>query len=69
VLEASGTPVLYEAERRFSTSVDVLHPDEDAMELWVHITDTRPPRLLCATRDRCRTFKWQVHPPSHVGLR
>jgi catechol 2,3-dioxygenase len=34
-LDASGTPVLYEAERRFSRSVHVLDPDGNEIELYV----------------------------------
>ena len=35
VLHASGTPVLYEAERTFSKSVHVLDPDGNEIELYV----------------------------------
>jgi catechol 2,3-dioxygenase len=35
VLQASGTPVLYEAERTFSKSVHVLDPDGNEIELYV----------------------------------
>jgi catechol-2,3-dioxygenase len=35
VLNASGTPVLYEAERTFSKSVHVLDPDGNEIELYV----------------------------------
>ena len=35
VLDASGTPVLYEAERTFSKSVHVLDPDGNEIELYV----------------------------------
>jgi len=39
VLDASGTPVLYEAERGFSRSVRVLDPDGNEIELYVDISD------------------------------
>ena len=35
VLHASGTPVLYEAERTFTKSVHVLDPDGNEIELYV----------------------------------
>jgi catechol-2,3-dioxygenase len=35
VLHASGTPVLYEAERAFSKTVHVLDPDGNEIELYV----------------------------------
>lgn len=35
VLDASGTPVLYEAERAFTTSVHLLDPDGNEIELYV----------------------------------
>ena len=34
-LDASGAPVLYEAERGFTTSVHVLDPDGNEIELYV----------------------------------
>jgi catechol 2,3-dioxygenase len=34
-LDASGTPILYEAERGFSRSVHVLDPDGNEIELYV----------------------------------
>jgi len=40
VLEVSGSPVLYEAERGFSRSVHVLDPDGNEIELYVDISDT-----------------------------
>ena len=39
VLDASGTPILYEAERGFSRSVHVLDPDGNEIELYVDISD------------------------------
>ena len=42
LLEASGTPVLYEAERGFSRSVHVLDPDGNEIELYVDNPDTWP---------------------------
>jgi catechol 2,3-dioxygenase len=39
LLEASGTPVLYEAERGFSRSIHVLDPDGNEIELYVDIPD------------------------------
>ncbi len=38
LLEVSGAPVLYEAERGFSRSVHVLDPDGNEMELYVDIS-------------------------------
>ncbi len=38
VLEASGTPILYEAERSFSRSLHVLDPDGNEIELYVDIS-------------------------------
>ena len=40
VLEVSGIPVLYEAERGFSRSVHVLDPDGNEIELYVDLSDT-----------------------------
>ena len=37
LLEKSGTPVLYEAQRGFSRSVHVLDPDGNEIELYVDI--------------------------------
>jgi catechol 2,3-dioxygenase len=37
VLHASGTPVLYEAERTFTKSVHVLDPDGNEIELYVDV--------------------------------
>jgi len=42
VLGASGTPVLYEAERGFSRSVHVLDPDGNEIELYVDVSHERP---------------------------
>jgi catechol 2,3-dioxygenase len=39
LLEVSGSPVLYEAERGFSRSVHVLDPDGNEIELYVDISD------------------------------
>lgn len=39
LLEASGSPVLYEAERSFARSVHVLDPDGNEIELYVDISD------------------------------
>lgn len=39
VLERSGSPILYEAERGFSRSVHVLDPDGNEIELYVDIPD------------------------------
>jgi catechol 2,3-dioxygenase len=39
LLEASGAPVLYEAERGFSKSVHVLDPDGNEIEFYVDILD------------------------------
>ena len=38
LLEESGTPVLYEAQRGFSRSVHVLDPDGNEIELYVDIS-------------------------------
>ena len=38
VLDESGTPVLYEAQRGFSRSVHVLDPDGNEIELYVDIS-------------------------------
>jgi catechol 2,3-dioxygenase len=38
-LDSSGTPVLYEAERKFSRSVHLLDPDGHEIELYVDISD------------------------------
>jgi len=35
VLQASGTPILYEAERVFAKSVHVLDPDGNEIELYI----------------------------------
>ena len=43
LLDASGIPVLYEAERDFSRSVHVLDPDGNEIELYVDNRDSRPP--------------------------
>ena len=40
VLDASRTPVLYEAERGFTKSVHVLDPDGNEIELYVDISET-----------------------------
>jgi catechol 2,3-dioxygenase len=40
VLEAEGTPVLYEAERRFTRSLHVLDPDGNEIELYVDVSDS-----------------------------
>jgi hypothetical protein len=37
LLDESGTPVLYGAQRGFSRSVHVLHPDRNEIELYVDI--------------------------------
>lgn len=42
VLDASETPVLYEAERGFTTSVHVHDPDGNEIELYVDNGDPRP---------------------------
>lgn len=39
LLEGSGSPILYEAERGFSRSVHVLDPDGNEIELYVDISD------------------------------
>jgi catechol-2,3-dioxygenase len=39
LLDASGTPVPYEAERGFSRSMHVLDPDGNEIELYVDTTD------------------------------
>jgi catechol 2,3-dioxygenase len=39
LLESSGTPVLYEAERGSSKSVHVLDPDGNEIELYVDLRD------------------------------
>ncbi|HUE07124.1 MAG TPA: VOC family protein [Acidimicrobiales bacterium] len=39
LLEWSGSPVLYEAERGFSRSLHVLDPDGNEIELYVDISD------------------------------
>jgi catechol 2,3-dioxygenase len=39
LLEGSGNPILYEAERAFSRSVHVLDPDGNEIELYVDISD------------------------------
>ena len=38
LLDESGTPVLYEAQRGFSRSVHVLDPDGNEIELYVDIS-------------------------------
>ncbi len=38
VLDESGTPVLYEAQRGFSRSVHVLDPDGNEIEIYVDIS-------------------------------
>lgn len=38
VLDESGTPVLYEAQRGFSRSMHVLDPDANEIELYVDIS-------------------------------
>jgi catechol-2,3-dioxygenase len=40
VLEATRTPVLYEAERSFTQSLHVLDPDGNEIELYVDVSDT-----------------------------
>ena len=40
VLETERTPVLYEAERRFTRSLHVLDPDGNEIELYVDVSDT-----------------------------
>jgi catechol-2,3-dioxygenase len=35
-----GTPVLYEAERRFTRGLHVLDPDGNEIELYVDVRDT-----------------------------
>jgi catechol 2,3-dioxygenase len=44
LLEASGTPVLYEAERGFSRSIHVLDPDRNEIELYVDVA-----RAICTS--------------------
>jgi catechol 2,3-dioxygenase len=40
VLEKERSPVLYEAERRFTRSLHVLDPDGHEIELYVDVSDT-----------------------------
>ncbi len=40
LLEGSGSPILYHAERDSSRSVHVLDPDGNEIELYVDISDT-----------------------------
>ncbi len=40
VLETERTPVLYEAERRFTRSLHVIDPDGNEIELYVDVSDT-----------------------------
>jgi catechol 2,3-dioxygenase len=40
VLEMERTPILYEAERRFTRSLHVLDPDGNEIELYVDVSDT-----------------------------
>ena len=42
LLDGSGTPVLYEAQRGLSRSVHVLDPDANEIELYVDISGDRP---------------------------
>ena len=39
VLEKERTPILYEAERRFTRSLHVLDPDRNEIELYVDVSD------------------------------
>jgi catechol-2,3-dioxygenase len=39
ILEGSGSPVLYEAERGSSRSVHVLDPDGNEIELYIDLSD------------------------------
>jgi catechol-2,3-dioxygenase len=39
-LETERTPVLYEAERRFTRSLQVLDPDGNEIELYVEVSET-----------------------------
>jgi catechol-2,3-dioxygenase len=38
--EIERTPVLYEAERRFTRSLHVLDPDGNEIELYVDVSET-----------------------------
>jgi catechol 2,3-dioxygenase len=40
MLDTEGTPVLYEAERRFTRSLQVLDPDGNEIELYVDVSGT-----------------------------
>lgn len=40
VLETESTPVLYEAEQRFTRSLHVLDPDGNEIELYVDVSNT-----------------------------
>ncbi len=42
LIDDSGTPVLYEAQRGFFRSVHVLDPDGNEVELYVDISGDRP---------------------------
>ena len=42
LLDGSGTPVLYEAQRGLSRSMHVLDPDGNEIELYVDISGDRP---------------------------
>jgi catechol-2,3-dioxygenase len=39
LLEGSGSPILYEADRGFSRSVHVLDPDGNEIEFYVDVSD------------------------------